>query len=302
SSGPSVTYQSAGTYTARVTVTDNTGATASASSVISVAAPSSGSTTFKWLDWNIQVGKGTDNGDNLDRTATYIANMNPDVVTLCEVQRYSSDDQAQKLTDMLTQKTGQTWYFTFKAKYTGTTEGNLILSRFPFVSTSSLFLSISRSVAEATVIINGRTINIFATHLDPDSATSRAQQISELTTFISRFSCNNLVGGAFNAWPGASALSGMTGSNLDSWAEAANSGIATAYPDNPVDPVNTRTRRARIDYVFVGRNAPNIIIRGAQVPDIRDLSHTPAELLGTLDDKGVRPSDHNMSVMTFEVR
>lgn len=297
-------FQSPGTYTARLTVTDNVGATASASVVISVATQpgSGGTTTIKWLDWNIQMGKGTDNVYDLNRTATYIANMGPHIVTLCEVQRYSGDDQAQRLADLLQQRTGAAWYYYFAPKYPGTTEGNLILSRFPLSATATLFLSVQRSVAKATVSINGRTINIFATHLDPDSSTARAQQISELRSWAQGFGGISVVAGDFNAWPGASEISGMTSWCNDAWAEAANGGIATAYPDNPVSAIDTRTRRARIDYVFYIKGTTNLTLRAAQVPDIRDLSRSPSELLGTLDDRGVRPSDHNMTVVTFDVR
>ena len=300
---PSNLYTSAGAFTARLTVTDNSGATATASMPVTVNAPSVlGSTLIKWLDWNIQMGNGTDNAYNLDRTATYIANMQPDLVTLCEVQRYSGDDQAQRLSDLLRQKTGFTWYFFFTPKFSGCTEGNLILSKFPIVSTASLFLSVQRSVAKASIVVNSRTLNVFATHLDPDSASSRTQEITELRNWILGFGGNSIVAGDFNAWPGASEIAGMTSWCSDAWADASNNGTATAYPDNPVDAVNTRTRRARIDYVFYSRSAPNLVLRAAQVPDLRDLSKSPAELLGTADDKGVRPSDHNMSMITFEVR
>jgi endonuclease/exonuclease/phosphatase family metal-dependent hydrolase len=298
---PSIVYQSAGTFTAQLTVTDNEGATASTSRTITVNSPSvpTGS-TIKVIDWNIQMGKGTDNVYNLDRTATYIANMGPHIVTLCEVQRYPNDDQAQKLSDLLRQKTGVSWFYYFVPKYSGTTEGNLILSRFPLSGTASLFLTNQRSVARATISVNGRSITIFATHLDPDSSSVRAAQISALRNWASGTAGDNLVTGDFNAWPGASEIGGMTSWCSDGWANAANWGLATAYPDNPVHPVDTRTRRARIDYVFY--RGANLVLRSAQVPDIRDLSRTPVILLGTPDDRGVRPSDHNMTVMTFEVR
>jgi hypothetical protein len=42
--------------------------------------------------------------------------------------------------------------------------------------------------------------------------------------------------------------------------------------------------------------------RAANIPDIRDLSNTNVvNRLGTLDDKGVRPSDHNLVVTDFDV-
>jgi len=37
------------------------------------------------------------------------------------------------------------------------------------------------------------------------------------------------------------------------------------------------------------------------VPDTRNLSVKPVIRIGTLDDKGVRPSDHNFSTVTFYV-
>lgn len=301
---PTNLYLSAGSFTARLTVTDNSGATASASRTITVSAPPppTGSTVIKVLDWNIQFGKGTDNVYNLDRTATYIANMGPHIVTLCEVERRSGDDQAQRLADLLRQKTGVTWYFHFTPKYQGIAEGNLILSRFPLSNTASLFLSYQRSVAKASVTVNGALINIFATHLDPDSASRRTQEITELRNWASGFTGAAIVAGDFNAWPGAGEITGMTSWCYDGWVEAVSASSATAYPDNPVDPVNTRTRRARIDYVFHTQGATSLFLRSAQVPDIRDLTKTPVELLGTADDRGVRPSDHNMSIMTFEVR
>jgi hypothetical protein len=68
-----------------------------------------------------------------------------------------------------------------------------------------------------------------------------------------------------------------------------NLGTASAYPDNPVG-MHTRTRRGRIDYVFYS----GLQVRSARIPDSRDLSNTNVVVrLGTADDAGVRPSDHN---------
>lgn len=295
---PSYLYSSAGTYTTRLTVTDNAGASASASMIITVTATASGSATLKVLSWNGQFGKGTDNIYNPDRTATWIANINPDLVAMCEIP----SDLAPTLRDMVSQKTGRTWYVFHVPKYTGTTEGNMILSKFPFISTGSRFLSYQRSVAQATVSVSGRNINFFATHLDPDSSGARATEVSELTSWASGFGESRIICGDFNAGPDTSEMSGMFSRYFDYWQIAMSSGVATAYPDNPVY-MHTRTRRGRIDYVWYSTGASNLTLRSAQIPDTRDLSNpNVVVLLGTLDDKGVRPSDHNPVIVTFDVR
>jgi mRNA deadenylase 3'-5' endonuclease subunit Ccr4 len=94
----------------------------------------------------------------------------------------------------------------------------------------------------------------------------------------------------------------MTSGYYDSWMRALNAGTATAYPDNPLG-MHTRTRRGRIDYVFYSHSAGGLVLTGTQIPDTRDLSNTKVVVyLGTLDDKGVRPSDHNPMIAKFNIQ
>jgi exonuclease III len=87
----------------------------------------------------------------------------------------------------------------------------------------------------------------------------------------------------------------------DTWVQAMNIGTAAAYSDNPVY-MHTRTRRGRIDYIWTSRGA-NVSVKSAQIPDVRDLSNTNVVVyLGTADDKGVRPSDHNPMLAILEIR
>ena len=116
------------------------------------------------------------------------------------------------------------------------------------------------------------------------------------------FSEPRIFAGDFNAGPDQSEIGLMVGSYFDSWNEAMNAGTAVAYPDNPVAWM-TRTRRGRIDYVFYSRGATNLVLKNTQIPDSRDLNNTNVVVwLGTADDKGVRPSDHNQMIANFEVR
>jgi endonuclease/exonuclease/phosphatase family metal-dependent hydrolase len=162
-------------------------------------------------------------------------------------------------------------------------------------------MSYQRSVAQATININGKVINFFTTHLDPDSTAGRLQQVVELKNFASNFAEPRIIVGDFNFSPDWPEMPGMTSSYYDGWNEAFGAGTAAAYPDNPVE-WQTRTRRGRIDYVFYSRGASTLTLRAVQIPDQRDLSRLPAEYIGTTDDRGVRPSDHNFMTATFDLR
>ena len=287
-----------GSYLAYLTVTDNLGAATTKNVTINVSAPVSSTAQLKIMTWNVSFGEGTDAVVNWNRIATYIANFNPDLVSLCEMP----PDSIGNLVSLMQQKTGRTWYYHFIAKAPGIPEGNLILSKYSFVSTSSRYLSYERSVAQVTVNVSGKNFNFFATHLDAYSSSYRYQEVTELQSFMSGFAEPRIVGGDFNAGPDLSEAVHMAEQYYDSWLEAMNIGTATAYADNPVY-LHTRTRRGRIDYLWASRGAGNLVIKSAQIPDVRDLNNKNVVIaLGTADDWGVRPSDHNPMIAVVEIR
>jgi endonuclease/exonuclease/phosphatase family metal-dependent hydrolase len=301
---PSHTYTTTGIFIAQLTVLDNAGASATTSVNITVNSPAppppTGAVSLRIVTFNASFGKGTDNMYDLNRQATYLAAQSPDVIGMCEVDQ-AGENMSQTLTNLMTQKTGVTWRYYWISKFPGCTEGNLIMTRWQLVSTSYRYLSYQRSVAQMTINVNGKLINFFATHLDDASSTNRNIEATELRNFMSGFAEPRFVVGDFNAGPDLSEVTQITSSYYDSWNEAMIAGTATAYPDNPVVWM-TRTRRGRIDYVFYSRGQSNITITSAKIPDLRDMNRTPVILLGTPDDRGVRPSDHNMMVATFQLQ
>lgn len=299
---PTYTYAAAGSYTARLTVTDNAGASSSATVQINVSAPAPPppptTGTLRVLTYNLQFGKGTDNIQNWDRTATWIANINPDIAQFCEVP----PDGISTLVSLLNQKTGRTWSSFWVPKAPGINEGNLILSKYTFISTGSKYLSYTRSVAQVTISVAGRTINFFGTHLDDASSSNRYVEVGELMSFAAGFSENRIVCGDFNGGPDTQEAIRMASGYYDGWNQGYNAGTAVAYPDNPV-AWQTRTRRGRIDYVWYSTGAANLVLRGTQIPDTRDLNNKNVVIfLGTPDDYGVRPSDHNPMIANFDIR
>ena len=254
-------------------------------------------TPLRVLSWNIQFGEGTDGVRDFDRIAIWLARMNPDVITLCEMP----PDQIPTLVAALTQRSGRAWFTYFTPKAPGINEGNLILSTYSFSATNSKFLSYTRSIAQVTINVGGRNINVFATHLDATSSSLRQTEAQELLSWTSGFTGPRVVAGDMNAANDTPEVIGLLNVYHDSWADALNQNAAQAYPDNPVW-LNTRTRRWKIDFILYSSDQSIFAVRGSNIPDTRDLSRTNVvTLLGTPDDKGVRPSDHNLVVTDFDV-
>jgi endonuclease/exonuclease/phosphatase family metal-dependent hydrolase len=254
-------------------------------------------TPLRVLSWNIQFGEGTDGVRNFDRIAIWLARLNPDVITLCEMP----PDQVPTLVAALTQRSGRAWFTYFVPKAPGINEGNLILSTYSFNATNSKFLSYTRSVAQVTINVGGRNINFFATHLDATSSGLRQTEVQELLSWTNGFAGPKVLSGDMNAANDTPEVLNLLNNFRDSWVDALNQNAAQAYPDNPVW-LNTRTRRWRIDFVLYSSDQSIFSVRGSNIPDLRDLSQTNVvTLLGTPDDKGVRPSDHNLVVADFDV-
>ena len=252
-----------------------------------VARAQSGS-TLKVLDWNTHHGVGSDGVYSLQRFVTWIVRSGAHVVSLNEVEKndsWGNEDQPARYAALLKAATGKTWYSTF-AQRDGLAngQGNLILSTFPIEAHSATALSYSRSVARAQLVVNGVRVNVFSTHLDADSSTRRAAQMTELKRWVAGFSQQHIVAGDFNAWPGATEISNMTGAFYDAWAKAKADGTAIAYAGNDAG----NTRNSRIDYIWFSKSATQLKLKGAQVFDTRDSS-------------GVMPSDHRPVMATFQV-
>jgi endonuclease/exonuclease/phosphatase family metal-dependent hydrolase len=252
--------------------------------------PTSTSSTLKVLHWNTHYGIGTDGRYNIERIADWIARINPDVVSLNEIEKYVSghgnENQPARYAAMLQSRTGRTWYYHFAQRYGNWSSnggGNLILSRFPIQAKAQLAMSYNRSAALATIVVNGRTINIVSTHLASESAGYRATQILQLLPWLRGFAEQRIVAGDFNA--GLVNVPYMEGDYNDGWMAASALGTATDYVGNSRWGA---THNYKIDFVFESESASRVSVRAARVYDTRDAN-------------GVRPSDHKPLMVTFNV-
>jgi len=252
--------------------------------------PPSSAATIKVFDWNTHHGIGTDGVFSLERFIPYIVSSGANVVSLNEVEKnvggYGNVDAPAKYASLLKTATGKTWYYKFAQRDGNTNgQGNLILTTFPLEDSGTHQLSYSRAVARVQILVNGIRVNVFSTHLDADSSSRRATQMNELKSYASSYAEQRILAGDFNAWPGAAELSNMTGSYIDTWADAKADGTAVAYSGNEAG----NTRNSRIDYVWLSKSATRTTITASRVYDVRNSS-------------GVAPSDHRPVMTTFAVR
>jgi endonuclease/exonuclease/phosphatase family metal-dependent hydrolase len=249
-------------------------------------------TPLKVMHWNLHHGVGTDEKYDLNRIATWIARVNPDVVSLNEVEKYTywgNEDQPARYKALLESKTGRTWYMVWAQEYgqwTSNGKGNMLLSRFPFNSSARYELSYDRTLALGQITVNGRNITVATTHLDPDSATRRYTQTQQLENWFDNFSQNRIVVGDMNAQPTSTEMTYLKNQGYrDAWADAKAGGYAYSAPDNPYG----YTRRSRIDILYTSTGVSNIVPKRVEVVDTRDAN-------------GVMPSDHRPLVVTYDVR
>ena len=286
------------TTTTSTTTSEPTTTTTTTTTTETTSTSSGTAVKLRVMDWNIHHGVGTDGAYNIDRLATWMAKANPDVITLNEAEKYTSwgnEDQPARFKAMLESKTGRKWYMHFIQEFgqwTSNGKGHVILSVYPFESvgystiTQSSGLNGAGAIGQATIIVNGRTINLFVTHLDPYDQGMRLIQAQDAIRYASGFAENRIMTGDMNAWPDQSSILELNKTYYDSWTVAAAKGTAKGIWD--ITPFGA-TKKGRIDYIFFSKNAPNLVVLDSWTPDTRDAN-------------GHMPSDHRPVVTTFEVR
>jgi len=248
--------------------------------------------SLRVLQWNLHHGVGTDGKYDIDRIATWMAKMQPDVITLNEVEKFTgwgNEDQPARYKAMLEAKTGKKWYSVFAQEFgnwTSRGKGSQILSIYPLESVDMVKISYERVISMARIVVNGRTISILTTHFDPESPSRRYTQALETIRWAANFPENRILTGDLNAWPDQSSLQEIYKTYADSWTVASGLGTATSFVGN--SPFGA-TKKGRIDYVLYSKQASNLIGKRSHVYDTRDAN-------------GVMPSDHRPVLTTFEVR
>jgi endonuclease/exonuclease/phosphatase family metal-dependent hydrolase len=276
-----------------LTIVTGTSTSTTTTTTTTTSTSSSGSTAIlRVLQWNTHHGGyGTDGVLDQNRLATWAASFKPDVVMFNEIELndyWGHVNGPEVYKTLLEQKTGKTWYYIFAQEFGqwgSTGKGNLILSSIPFNSTNRYELPSNndRSIAEANITVNGRSITLLSTHLDPSDATLRLTQATEVVNWAAGEPENRIITGDMNAWPDQTSIAEYDTKYYDSWVVAQSEGTALAFSGN-----NGETKNGRIDYIFYSKSA-GLAVKSSQVYDTRD-------------SNGVMPSDHRPVLTVFTVK
>lgn len=223
--------------------------------------------------YNIHHGEGTEGRLDLDRVADAVRGH--DIVALNEVDRHNIRtgfaDQASRIASRLGMKYhvfGETRRWLLFMQY-----GNAILSRFPIVSSKNHDLprldpkNERRRVLQADILVRGRIVHVFATHLSLRPA-ERAKQVDAILALLARTSGRKVLMGDFNALPGSPEMKKAAAALTDLWA-AKGSGSGPTF--------SSRDPRRRIDYILASRAG---------------LSPLSIRVVRTELPGGAHPSDH----------
>ena len=133
-----------------------------------------------------------------------------------------------------------------------------------------------------TIVVNGRNVNLFSTHVDYANASYRTIQTKEVVRWATGFAEPRIIMGDFNTWPNTSDYYIMATPYQDAWAAAVSAGTAWAFNGTGVT-----TGSSRFDYVYYSRTSA-LALKSVKVLDMRV--------------NGVWPSDHHPVVAVFTVK
>lgn len=206
------------------------------------------------ITFNIHHGKGTDGKLNLNRIVEAIEESEPDLIALNEVDRYYSKrshyiDQVSWLAERLKMNAAFGAAITIKQKNSSMIRqyGNALLSRYPII-TEKNHLMVSgimegRTLLETEVLISGRHLKMYVTHLSLNSY-SRRKQIDFIADKVMADHLPVIIAGNWNMISGSKSWRKIAENLKDCYAAA--TAPCKTYPSfRPV---------MQIDYIFTSRN------------------------------------------------
>jgi endonuclease/exonuclease/phosphatase family metal-dependent hydrolase len=229
------------------------------------------------MQWNIHHGIGTDGVLDPWRIASWIAYVGPNVVSLNEVD---TPELAGQIHAGLEAQTGQTW----TAWYSG--KGTMLLTRLAVQANSVCTTNAASGsyAAHLSLLANGRTVNVWSTHLSVNSAGERVAELYALQACAGQWPEARVLAGDFNMQASSGEYAIAASAYVDAWALARANGATINFSGN----CDGCTRNSRIDNIYASQGASRLSLQYAQVFDIRD-------------GNGIMASDHKPILAVYAV-
>jgi endonuclease/exonuclease/phosphatase family metal-dependent hydrolase len=210
-------------------------------------------------------------GDHVRRIAEVIRRLHPDIVTLQEVHRGTWQARFHDQLAELEARTGMHGFFVPSYVQWGGGYGNAILTRGEIVQAEAHPLPCigePRALLEATIRLDGATLNVFATHLTTWGRLNskiRTEQLECLAREVRTSRYPYILAGDFNTHPEAPEMEAFRRENA---AQLATKAIGPTFPH----------WKEQIDYIFADYGWK---VRSARAWPIQVSDHLPvtAELL-----------------------
>lgn len=163
------------------------------------------------VSYNIKHGRGNDNVVNLERTATVLRALQPDIVGLQEVDDLAARSGGVPQAERLGQSLGMHHAFGRFMDFQGGAYGMAILSRHPIVATESVRLPDGNeprvALAVEVQLPSDRRLTIVNVHFDwVDDDTFRFAQAGTLTAYLDALKTPYILLGDFNDVPDSRTL------------------------------------------------------------------------------------------------
>ena len=136
----------------------------------------------------------------------------------------------------------------------------------------------------ARLNVNGRIVNVFSTHLDHQSSSTRLTQVKQLVAWADNHAEQRIIAGDFNGGRARQRSTKCSRPTTTAGRSRRAKGLPCRYPGNP----DGNTRNTRIDYVWLLQGRV-----GADRDPRAGLRHEGAPS---------RTSDHDALIVTYKVR
>ncbi|MDR3110879.1 MAG: endonuclease/exonuclease/phosphatase family protein [Planctomycetaceae bacterium] len=225
-------------------------------------------TVLRVVAYNVHHCEGTDGKLDVERTASVMKRLNPDLIAVQEIDVNTRRTDKQNQAELLAKSLGMKFAFGKAIDYQGGEYGILILSKFPIVEQKMVLLPPKAQQEQRGVLVaniklsDSKTIRFACTHLSVASAEERQVQVEKINELLLDEKIPTIIAGDFNARPRSDAMKTI----LKSWTDS----------DDPTFKKHTMPAHPnKIDYILFNPKSAFEVRESQTIDDPITSDHDP---------------------------